>query len=350
MRRVVVLLAVLAATAAFAQERGGSLGGWIVPWHYDAGLTSLERADGAIGDVFLFAARLDDGGHPVLDARKDGWPDTVARVHAAGARAWLTIVNDRVPASGAAVLKDAELVHRVLADPQRRAEHRAEIVALAKRLKVDGVDLDYENLPASERLSFTGFARELAADLRAQDLRISITVQPKSRDGASRGAGAMDWSALCGVADRLQVMLYNEHNAATEPGPVASLDWISRVIDYGLGLCPASKLIPVLKVSGMDWGKDKAEWRSFAEVRSTIAAEGPRIRRDWFNRVPWFTYRGSSGRHVVYFEDAKSLAAKADRLRAMGLTTIVLWSLGSEDPEAIVRLAKPSGSAAGQNR
>jgi spore germination protein YaaH len=340
MRSLFVMLLALTSSAALADERGRELGGWIVPWQYDAGLASLLRARGALGDVFLFAARLDDVGRPVLDARKEGWSDTVARVHAEGTRAWLTIVNDRVPSSGAPVLKDAEIVHRVLADARLRAEHRAQIVALAKGLEVDGVDVDYENLPASEREPFTRFARELASDLRAQGLRFSITVQPKTKDSASRGPGAMDWAALCDIADRLQVMLYNEHNASTSPGPVASLGWISGVVDYGLRSCPAAKLVPVLKVSGMDWGPDKAEWRSFAEAASLLAAKRSRPRRDFWNRVPWFVYGGNDGRHVVYYEDARSLAAKADRLRDRGLKSIVLWSLGSEDPEATTRLQK----------
>jgi spore germination protein YaaH len=339
MRRTLGLLLALAATTAPAAERFDALGGWVVPWQHDAGMLSLERSRGALRDVFLFAARLDEAGHPVLDGRGSGWSATVARVHAEGGRAWLTIVNDRVSSQGAPVLKDAEIVHRLLADPTLRATHRSEIVTLAKALGVNGVDIDYENLPSWEREPFTTFAGELAAELRAEGLLISITVQPKSGDTVSRGPGAMDWPALCGIADRLQVMLYNEHNAATEPGPVASLDWISGVVDYGLRVCPATRLVPVLKVSGMDWGPTRADWRSYTDVASTLEARRPRLRRERYNRVPWFVYRGSDGRHVVYYEDAKSLAAKAGRLQQKGLTALVLWCLGSEDPEAIPRLA-----------
>jgi len=217
-------------------------------------------------------------------------------------------------------------------------------------VRVDGVDVDYENLPAAERAAFTTFARDLQADLRARGLRLSITVQPKSGDASSRGPGAMEWPALCGFVDRLQVMMYNEHNASTEPGPIASLDWMAGVVNYGLRSCPAAKFVPVLKVSGMDWGPNAADWRSFNEVASLLAAQRLKPRREWHNRVPWFVYKPSGGRHVVYYEDARSLVAKAERLRDRGLTTIVLWSLGSEDPEAIARLAAAMGIAGAQNR
>jgi spore germination protein YaaH len=317
-----------------------ALGGWIVPWQHDAGVASLAGARGALSDVFLFAARLDGDGFPVLDERGDGWKETADRARAAGATVWLTIVNDRVGGTAPPALKDSEVVHFVLADRETGARHRSGIVALAKRLGVDGVDVDYENLPASDRDGFTAFARELAGDLRAAGLKVSITVQPKSAETASRGPGAADWAALCAVADRLQVMLYNEHNAATEPGPVASLHWMTGVIDYGLGLCPTSKLVPVLKVSGMDWGPSQAEWRSFGEVDSILTRTRPQRHRESYNRVPWFVYENAGARHVVYYEDTRSLTAKADHLRKRGLDNLVLWSLGSEDPDTIPALGR----------
>ena len=327
-----------------------ALGGWIVPWQHEAGLASLAGSRGALSDVFLFAARLDDSGRPVLDERGSDWKATVARVHAEGARAWLTVVNDRVPGSGAPVLKDADIVHRVLSEPALGARHRAEILDLATSLGVDGVDIDYENLSEADRAGFTAFVRGLVADLHAAGLASSVTVQPKSTDGGSRGQGAMDWTALCELADRLQVMLYNEHNGSTDPGPIAGLDWMSRVVAYGQSRCQSGKLVPVLKVSGMDWGPDKAEWRTFAEVSRVLTARGLKPRREWWNRSPWFVYRDVDGRHTVHYEDARSLAAKADRLRARGLASLVLWSLGSEDPETIPRLAAAARPAASQKR
>src|SRR5262245_43102349 len=89
-----------------------ALGGWIVPWQHDEGVASLERSRGQLGDVLMFAARLDDDGHPVLDGDAALWKGTVERIHASGARAWLTVVNDR--AGARPVQKDADLVHKVI--------------------------------------------------------------------------------------------------------------------------------------------------------------------------------------------------------------------------------------------
>jgi spore germination protein YaaH/O-antigen ligase len=315
------------------------LGGWVVPWDLEDGMRSVAR--GRYDDVFLFAARLDPEGRVVLDDRTARWPEAVRDAHQSGARVWLTVVNDRVSAgSPPAVLKDADLVHDLLASAERSAAHRDDIVAIALRLGVDGVDLDYENLPAGERGRFTAFAAELSTALHARNLALSVTVQPKSGESTAKGPGAMDWRALCASADRLQVMLYNQHNASTEPGPVAGVDWTSRVLDYGSTRCSAASLVAVLKVSGMDWGPAGARWLAFSEVSSILDRVGPRVRRTRADRVPWFTYRDTGGRHTVYFEDADSLGAKAAAVRGRGWAGIVLWSFGSEDPAAAARLTR----------
>jgi len=237
------------------------------------------------------------------------------------------------------VLKDADIVHRLIGDDAARAAHAAEIVALAQGLGVDGVDIDYENLPASERDAMTAFARALGSRLRDAGLRLSMTVQPKRGNVSSRGPGAADWRELCRIADRMQVMLYNEHNASTGPGPVASPGWVEDVAEYALSVCPAEKIVPVLKVSGMDWGPAKADWRSHPEVTALRDKVKPKLKRERGTKVPWFAYHAPEGRHVVYFEDASSLEVKAKALRKLGLDHVVLWSLGSEDPEAVERLA-----------
>ena len=315
-----------------------ALGGYVVPWNLDAGIERVERSGGAVADVFLFAARLDGEGMPVLAPIDGSWSEIADRARGAGAKVWLTVVNDRVPAAGAAVLKDAEIVRAVLADPDRRRAHRAAIVALARKTGVSGVDLDYESLPASERDRFTAFVRELRDDLRGAGLALAVTVQPKSGDVSSRGPGAMDWPALCRIADRVQPMLYNEHNASTGPGPIAGLGFVDRVMRYGVSVCAPGRLVPVVKVSGMDWGPSGAVWVAFDDVAARLDGSGAKVRRERTSKVPWFTYRKGDAAHVVYFEDARSVEVKASRLGRLGAPGVVLWSLGSDDPAVIPRL------------
>ena len=313
-----------------------ALGGYLVPWALPEGLDSVEKNPGAVADVFFFAGRLDVSGSPELTPVKGDWNEIADRVRKTGARVWLSMVNDRASVAGQPVQKDADAVGAMLSDPAKRKAHIDAIVRLAKSLDAHGVDLDYENLPTSSKGRFTDFVRELSADLRVAGLALSVTVQPKSGENSARGPGAMDWPALCRIADRVQPMFYNEHNASTDPGPVASVAFVERVIRYGASVCPIGRVVPVLKVSGMDWGPRAAVWVTFKEATARLGTA--HVKRDRRSKVSWFSYDGRDGRHIVYFEDAKSLGAKAETLSGHGTTDLVLWSLGAEDPGAIRQL------------
>jgi spore germination protein len=329
-----------APLAAAATPRGVRVGGWVTPWDFGAGVERIRSSGGVLSDVLFFVARLDHEGDPVVvDPAGGGLEEAIREARGAGAFVWMTIVNDREgDAPGKAVrLKDAAVVHTILGDPARRREHRARIADLARRLGVAGVDLDYENLFAQDRDLYSAFVRELASDLHAERRLLSVTVQPKASDSGAQGPAASDWAALCAAADRLQIMLYNEHNASTEPGPVASKRWAGAILDFAAGRCDRSKTIPVLKVSGMDWGPAGAEWIPHSRAAALAKRYRARIERDRGDAVPHFRYTDAVGRHTVYFEDTESLTEKIRLAGGRGYGRVVLWSLGSEDPTLLRR-------------
>jgi spore germination protein YaaH len=255
---------------------------------------------------------------------------------------WLTIVNDvRSPRS--VVLKDGGLVQRILADPARRRAHVQEIARLAQVAAVAGIDIDYESVPVAAREDFSAFIRELAAELHAQGRLLSVTAAPKRRESASAGPGALDWAELGRAADRLQIMLYNEHSEKSGPGPIASPAWVAEVMRYAESQAPRASLVAILKVSGMDWGPAGAEGVQYENAMALAQRNGVPVLRHADGNVPYFTYTSKGESHTVYFEDAASIAKKAEPLKGRGYRGIVLWSLGREDP-ALLPLLLPSAS------
>lgn len=318
----------IAVSWGAAAEASPALGGWVSYWDLRAGLAAVGAAPGRLSDVFLFAAHLDRDGEPTPALARQDAVDAVRRIRASGAVAWLTVVNDVVAGPGRVVLKDAATVHAVLADPARRRRHREKLVALARSWGVAGVDLDYERLGRGDRELFTTFVAELREDLRRAGLALSVTVQPETR---ADDAGA-DWAALCRSADRLQVMLYNEHGGRTEPGPIATPSWIDRVLAHALERCPAERIVPALKVIGMEWGPAGTRGVAFARAVALARERGAEVRRHADGEVPWFASGPPGARRTVYYEDARSLALKVDAAARRGATRVVLWTLGAEDP------------------
>jgi spore germination protein YaaH len=320
---------------------GLELGAWVTYWDLDRGRARLESPAGrGVKDVFLFSAALDPDGRVTLLSDEVATAALVAEIKERGSRVWLTLVNDVHPPAEAArapVLKDPAVVHRILSDPLLLARHRDEIVALARRLGVAGIDVDYENLEASNREPFTELVASLSSALRREGILLSVTTQPKTRESKSRGAGALDWRALCGQADRLQVMLYNLHSAVTGPGPMATTEWMEQVLQFALTECTPSRVVPVLKVSGMEWSSSGVRGVQYDESIDLARRAGAIIARD-SDRVPHFRYSGVRGAATVYFEDALSIERKVELVERLGLKTVILWSLGREDPKILSRI------------
>ena len=311
------------------------LGGWVNYWDFEKGMSQLSFAKGLLADVFLFVAQLDPDGRVVLAGDAGAYKQAILNIRAAGAVPWLTIVNDVCGPENKTVLKSAAIVHEVLTDSNRQNVHVQSILQLAQELDVSGIDIDYENLIPTDRNLFTSLITNLAFHAQHQGLLLAVTVQSKRRDSQSAGPGAMDWKALCQTVDRLQVMLYNEHNSRTKPGPIASISWIKQVMEYAVGQCPVAKLVPAFKVIGMEWGEHSFRDVPFELAAGLLSSSGAIMMRTHEDQIPYFGYvdRVSQESRTVFFEDATSLSSKLNRVRSYGISAAVLWSLSREDPQ-----------------
>ncbi len=341
MKSAWVLALLMAASASPAPSPSVRLGAWITHWDLDRGLARLATPAGReVRDIYLFSGALEPDGRVILLNNEDATAALVSELEGRGSRVWLTIVNDVHPPKTVSrpTQKDSAVVHRILSDPGLSATHRREIVALARTLGVSGIDIDYESLDAGDRDLFTSFIASLSETLKKEEILLSVTAQPKSRESRASGPGALDWRALCAHVDRLQIMLYNLHNARSGPGPIATVAFISSVLDFGLSECPRSRIVPVLKVSGMEWSKSGARGVQYDECMELARRTGVVVGRDEKDRVPYFTYLTGDGLATVYFEDSVSIQTKRELIRGMGFESIVLWSLGREDPEILPRI------------
>lgn len=319
------------------------LAAWVTYWDLESGISRLLEGRSShevnVNDAFLFAAALTPDAGVTLAGDERSIVSAVAELESRGTRVWLTIVNDVHPSAAGATptLKDPAVVHGLLADPGRADRHQKEILALARRLGVSGVDIDYENLAFEDRAAFTWFVAGLSRRARTEGMALSVTAQPKTGDVHSAGAGAIDWSGLCPFLDRLHIMLYNLHSSGTGPGPMATPEWIERVLTFAAEECPASRIVPAIKLSGMDWGPGGAKGIQYdRSVALASRLESP-ISRD-ASGAPYFHYDGADGRHTVFFEDADSVEAKVQTIERLGFERVILWSVGREDPALLPRL------------
>lgn len=105
-----------------------------------------------------------------------------------------------------------------------------DIIAEARRLDVDGINIDFENMGLENRDKFTAFMTGLANKAKAQDFVLSVDV--------TRYAAGSSWSlcydrtALGRICDYVILMAYDQTPAGSStPGPVAGHPWTRSAVD-----------------------------------------------------------------------------------------------------------------------
>jgi len=316
-RWVVAALAVLAGVAAPAHPAHAASAPPVVVAFYDgdagdyAGLARLDEEHVtylASTGLYLMA----DGG---LDTAGDA-KRLVALTHGKGVRVLQMVQNYRNGAFQPGDLK-------VLSSAAGRQGITNQIVQAVATAGGDGVDLDFEELPASLTAAFTTFVAGLATRLHTAGRKLVVDVPVDHRDYDVGGMrGAIDW---------LLLMAYDQHSLAGRPGPIAAYPWVLAAVQQLSTEAGAGSVLLGLAGYGYDWGPRTVEPVSFQDA-VRLAGNPAAIRWDSASREPWFTYTaGDRSTHTVWFNDAASLQPLVRESAADGLAGVGLWRLGTED-------------------
>lgn len=311
---------------------------WIAWWDQTRGLDALTRHHESIRSVspYWYVFQRDGTLHALPNAEA---ADFLATVRAAG----LTVIPTIANADPQTNQKDPQLAVNVLADDATRARHIASILETIRSHGYDGIELDYENMPARVREAFTLFVQDLAAALHADGRLLVLSLQPKvSEPGGDNGSQALDYALLGAAADQVRVMAYDYSWDTSTPGPVAPLPWVERVVAFAISQIPPEHVQLGVALYGYDWVNGRGTSRMWDELYGTAVSQRAPIRWDARSLSPWYAYQGGDGRHEVWFENAESLAHKLVLVRRFGLAGLAAWRLGGEDPALWTLLSEVS--------
>ena len=229
----------------------------------------------------------------------------------------------------------------VLKDTQKREALRGEIVRFFAAYPVyHGLSLDFESLNDDANPDYLTFIRELYSDLHARNLRLYVNVASQTPDS--------DLKSIAANSDGIVLMNYDEHEATSEPGPVASQNWFISNLQRVLQVVPKEKLICAVGNYGYDWTLSIPEAKghkqpkpevldtqdlSVSEAWQEASDADADLDLDYDTLNPHFEYidEDKNQRHVVWFLDGVSLLDEMRAARQLGLQTFALWRLGEED-------------------
>lgn len=227
-------------------------------------------------------------------------------------------------------------LHPLLADPARRRAAIAGLVRTVEAEGYDGIHIDFEAIDAADRPHLTAFMEELAAAFKPRGWLVSQAVAAKEQERTTGWAGAYDYAALGRVNDLVVLMAYGYRTSASAtPGSTAPMDWVKRTVAYAVSQVPARKLVLGLAFYGYDWNTTAgppAKALRYSDVLALLRARGLTPSYDATAQSQTFVYWDNGQRHEVWYEDRRSVAAKAALVGQYGLAGAAGWRLGQEDP------------------
>ena len=220
----------------------------------------------------------------------------------------------------------AALTHFVL-EPGSAVRKRLVADLLKAVRPFDGLQIDFESVPARDGAAFRSFLAELREGLEDSKM-FTIALRARTR---ALSNDVYDYRLIAPLVDRILIMAYDEHWSAGAPGPVASMAWCRSVAAYGLSTIPPEKLIMGVPFYGRTWGSENTFRAFFHSGIERIKRENQvtEVRRE--SGIPTFTYEIPLT-VTVYYEDEYSLSRRIEMYRTMGVKSIGFWCLGQETP------------------
>jgi cellulose synthase/poly-beta-1,6-N-acetylglucosamine synthase-like glycosyltransferase/peptidoglycan/xylan/chitin deacetylase (PgdA/CDA1 family)/spore germination protein YaaH len=208
-----------------------------------------------------------------------------------------------------------------------RLVHTAD--SLVATLGLGGVVVDFEQVPPAARANVDELLRALATAMHARHATLAVTVAADEDDEAIRQWGES--------ADMTIAMLYDEHSAQNDAGPVASQRWYRAAAERMVQLVPPSRLIFAFGTFGYAWSDavpaEKVEAMTYTEAVAEARDHGvlPQWNADALEPTIAWTDADSTD-HVIWFLDAATSWNAIHTGTALGVAGQAVWRLGAEDP------------------
>jgi len=236
---------------------------------------------------------------------------------------------------------DPAITHEFLSSSETREHIIRQILMYADLFKLDGINIDFENINLKDKGLLVQFMRELTPILHEAGITVSMDITVKS--SSPNWSLCYDRKELGKTVDYLILMAYDEHWASSPvSGSVASIGWVERGIVTLLEDVPADKVILGLPFYMREWEETQAEdgslvvrskTLSMAKAIETVQKNDAQVSWDEKSGQNFAFYRKGDKTYKIWIEDEQSIKLKTDLVLKYDLAGAAAWRKGFEEPK-----------------
>ena len=221
---------------------------------------------------------------------------------------------------------------------QKRQELIENIVDKCVEYKIDGINVDFENMKQEDKDLFSRFIIELTP--RIKDMGLVVSVDVTAPDGSETWSLCFDRNVIRRCCRLYNFYGYDEYGvSSTKPGTTAGYDWVKLSLNKFLQTeaIDSNKIILAIPFYTRVWttnsqGKVSSNSVSMKNVNSVIP-EG--TERQWNDELKqnYVQYNEGSNKKEIWIEDIDSLKAKVSLIKENNLAGVASWQKGMETDE-----------------
>lgn len=221
---------------------------------------------------------------------------------------------------------------------EKRQKLIEEIVNVCVKYKLDGINIDFENMKQEDIDLYSRFIIELTP--RIKEIGQVISVDVTAPDGGETWSMCFDRNVIGDVADYIIFMAYDEYGISSKKaGTTAGFDWVELSLNKFLKTeeIESNKIILAVPFYTRLWSEDSSGKVTSKVVNmkdiNTVIPEN--VERKWDENLKqnYVEYKDGDITKKMWIEDLDSIKEKISLITKNNLAGIASWEKDREDPD-----------------
>lgn len=228
------------------------------------------------------------------------------------------------------------ITSELLNDYNNRQKFIEELIDACIEYKIDGINMDFENMKQEDKNMYSRLIIELTP--RLKDIGLVTSVDVTAPDGSETWSLCFDRNVIGDVADYIVFMAYDEYGVSSnKPGTTAGYDWVNLSLNKFLTTeeIESEKIILAIPLYTRLWtvnNSGKGIRQPAVPIKSIESVLPSDINKTWNDTLKQYYVEYQDGQYTkkMWIEDEKSLKEKISLINDKNLAGVASWQKGYE--------------------